>query len=236
METIIREIEFKNWLQENHKQITRPEKYIGTIKTISNDLKLHIEINSLFHIEEASKIKELYDLYFSILAFEKKNSRGNNMYSRAFDLYLEFMSEHQGNSFNDIIDIINSNKEGGEKETLILARLGQGRFKNSLIKRGGGCAISGYLNSDLLIASHIKPWSKCDNYEKVDPDNGLLLLPNYDKLFDKGLISFDDNGCILISEFFLDSEIFGIKKSLKIKLGRGSKKYMEFHRSNVFKY
>lgn len=229
------EVIFKNWIQENHKQITRPEKYIGAIKTISNDLKRHIEISSLFHIQETNEIKELYKLYFSILAFEEKNSRGNHMYSRAFDLYLEFMSENQDNCFSDIIDIIKSNKEGGEKETLILARLGQGRFKNSLLKKGEGCAISGYLNSSLLIASHIKPWSKCDNFEKVDPDNGLLLLPNFDKLFDRGLISFDDDGHVLISELFNDAEVFGIKRSLRIKLAEGSRNYMDYHRKNVFK-
>ncbi|WP_088163533.1 HNH endonuclease signature motif containing protein [Sphingobacterium sp. G1-14] len=137
--------------------------------------------------------------------------------------------------FNEIVDIVNSNKEGGEKEALILARLGQGRFKNSLIKKGEGCAISGYLNKDLLIASHIKPWSKCDNFEKVDPNNGLLLLPNFDKLFDKGLISFDDHGHVLISDLFTDAEIFVIKKSLKIRFRDGSKKYMEYHRLTVFK-
>ncbi|MGJ1442670.1 HNH endonuclease [Sphingobacterium siyangense] len=96
--------------------------------------------------------------------------------------------------------------------------------------------MSGYLNKDLLIASHIKPWSKCDNFEKVDPDNGWLLLPNFDKLFDVGLISFDDDGHVLISELFTDAEIFSIKKSLKIKLSRGSRKYMEYHRTNIFKY
>ncbi|WP_409049487.1 HNH endonuclease [Sphingobacterium sp. BIGb0165] len=53
--------------------------------------------------------------------------------------------------------------------------------------------------------------------EKVDPKNGLLLLPNYDIPFDRSLISFDNNGMILISELFSDTELFGIKKSLKIK-------------------
>lgn len=235
MDNTLQEIEFKTWLQENHKQITKPEKYIAAILTVSNDLKRHFEINSLFDVREINNLKELYKQYFSVNKFEDKNSRGNRMYSRAFDLYLEFISENQENSFNEIVDIIKSNKEGGEKEALILARLGQGKFKNSLIKKSEGCAISGYFNTDLLIASHIKPWSKCDNFEKVDPDNGLLLLPNFDKLFDRGLISFDDDGNVLISELFNDAEVFGIKKSLKIRLDEGSKKYMEYHRLTVFK-
>ncbi|MGJ1442671.1 hypothetical protein ACR788_15455 [Sphingobacterium siyangense] len=113
MDTTLKEIGFKSWLQENHKQITRPEKYIGAINTISNDLKRDFEINSLLEITEINNLKELYTLYFSVGKFEDKNSRGNRMYSRAFDLYIEFISENQENSFNDIVDIIKSNKEGG---------------------------------------------------------------------------------------------------------------------------
>ena len=54
--------------------------------------------------------------------------------------------------------------------------------------------------NELLVASHIKPWSISDANEKLDIHNGLLMCPNHDKLFDRGYISFDDTGRILISE------------------------------------
>jgi|GEM_PF-482416 len=233
--TYTEETFFKNWLKENHKRITRPDKYIGAIKTISNDLKPYTDMGSLFYLKDIDKVKELYDLYFSIPDFVAKNSRGNRMYSRAFDLYVEYLSSLPDNTSQDIIDIIRSEEKERQKETLILARIGQGKYRTDLIKIWKGCAISGYSDVSLLVASHIKPWSKSNNKEKVDPYNGLLLLPNYDKLFDKGLISFDKSGSIMISKLFADIEIFGIHNAMKIKLKTDNERYMEYHRNHVFK-
>jgi hypothetical protein len=53
---------------------------------------------------------------------------------------------------------------------------------------------------DVLRASHIKPWKKSSNDERLDPENGLLLLANIDILFEKGFVSFDDDGCMLVSK------------------------------------
>lgn len=65
----------------------------------------------------------------------------------------------------------------------------------------GRCAVTGVDNVDWLIASHIKPWRESTNAERVDPHNSLLLTPNYDKLFDKGVISFSpDDGRIILPE------------------------------------
>ena len=46
------------------------------------------------------------------------------------------------------------------------------------------CCLCGVDDDALLVASHIKPWAKSDEHEKLDLDNGLLLCPNHDKLFD----------------------------------------------------
>src|SRR5690606_18710610 len=62
-----------------------------------------------------------------------------------------------------------------------------------------GCAVTDVRLPELLRASHIKPWRWCTNSERLDPYNGLLLLPHYDHLFDRGYISFDDSGAILMS-------------------------------------
>lgn len=136
----------------------------------------------------------------------------------------------------DLADILQASVGITEKETLVLARIGQGKYRKELIEIWKGCAISGYYGTSLLVASHIKPWSHCSNKkEKVDHYNGLLLLPNYDKLFDKGLISFEDDGSILISNSLCDPEVFGIDDSIKINLKKRNKKYMRYHREQVFK-
>ena len=84
---------------------------------------------------------------------------------------------------------------------MVKLRVGQGYFRKALIERWKGCAVTGCKDESLLIASHIKPWSKCTTRaERLSPDNGILLSPNLDKAFDRGYISFDDNFKILIHD------------------------------------
>ncbi len=86
-----------------------------------------------------------------------------------------------------------------ERMQLAAARIGQGLFRRNLIAERGICAITGVDDTRLLIASHIKPWRVSSNQERLDTRNGLLLTPTYDKLFDRKLISFDDDKRILVS-------------------------------------
>lgn len=87
-----------------------------------------------------------------------------------------------------------------EKEQLIKVRIGQGKFKRDLLKLSDKCRLCSISDERFLIGSHIKPWSKCNlSDEQIDPYNGFLLCPNHDALFDKGLISFQDSGEIMIS-------------------------------------
>ena len=105
-----------------------------------------------------------------------------------------------------------------QKELLTFARIGQGKYRKDLIELWEKCSVSECNMTDLLIASHIKPWSESSNEEKLDPYNGLLLLPNYDKLFDKHLISFDDDGKIIISPQIKKEEykVLGISSNDKL--------------------
>ena len=87
----------------------------------------------------------------------------------------------------------------------------------------------------LLVASHIKPWAYSDNKERLDPFNGLLLLPNIDKGFDTGYISFDNTGKIIISKDLGDYRLFGINKEMQINIKDGNIPYFEYHRTHVYK-
>ena len=84
--------------------------------------------------------------------------------------------------------------ETTERVGLVLSRVGQGYFRKQLIDRWNGkCAVSGCSISKILIASHIVPWSEANDKERLDVDNGILLSPTLDALFDKHLISFKDD-------------------------------------------
>jgi putative restriction endonuclease len=86
----------------------------------------------------------------------------------------------------------------------------------------------------VLKASHIKPWRKCTGKEdRLDPQNGLLLNATLDALFDRGLISFNDDGAILISRIISDEEQrrLGIEKQMKLSK-QPSPKQIEYLRSH----
>lgn len=98
-------------------------------------------------------------------------------------------------------------------------RRGQQQFRESLLQHWRGCSVTGCSFHEVLIASHIVPWSEASDSERLDVFNGLLLTPNLDKLFDNYLISFNSHGEILISKS-LSSKAksdLGINPSLKLR-------------------
>lgn len=128
--------------------------------------------------------------------------------------------------------------ERTEQESIVKSRIGQGKYRDKLILFWGGCSVTGLKNISLLRASHIKPWRDCSNYERLDPMNGLLLHPTLDHLFDSGLITFDENGAILISEQLTleDAEILSVKRNNKLRETPDKlMQYMRYHREHVFK-
>ena len=105
------------------------------------------------------------------------------------------------------------------KEVIVKARIGQGLYRDKLIKKWDGTSsISNYSNTVFLIASHIKPWSDCNNEECIDVENGLLLKPDYDALFDKGYITFEDDGSIRISKILTEEDIQELRITPDIKI------------------
>lgn len=131
----------------------------------------------------------------------------------------------------------NPNLSETEKQQLIKARIGQGVFRDSLIKMWGGCCcVTGCNYVNVLRASHIKPWRESTNSERLDKLNGLLLSPNLDALFDKGLISFADDGKVLISQSLSDDvcKALGVSMHAKADLKSGHVKYMRWHREKIF--
>ena len=130
-----------------------------------------------------------------------------------------------------------NNIKATEKDSIVKSRIGQGIFRNELIEYWHGCAISQCPFTWMLIASHIKPWRNADNQERLDTYNGLLLLPNYDKLFDLGYISFTQTGKIMYSRLLdkFDREAIGLTSDLHlVKLENQHLKYLKYHNENCF--
>ena len=119
------------------------------------------------------------------------------------------------------------------RQALIDARLGQARFRADLLRLGQGrCALTGCAIEPILRASHIRPWRDADDESRLDPNNGLLLAAHADALFDRYLISFDDEGRLLLanslSEF--DLSALGLRAHMRIRLRPEQRAYMAHHR------
>lgn len=99
------------------------------------------------------------------------------------------------------VDADYANRPGEDVDAIVKRRIGQGSFRSLLEKiYGESCCVSGLANKRLLIASHIVPWSKASPTQKTDPENGLLLSVCWDAVFDKGFVSFGNDGAVLFSE------------------------------------
>ena len=90
-----------------------------------------------------------------------------------------------------------------ETERLVVQRIGQDIFRAALMDYWGArCPITGITDPALLRASHIVPWAECDDAQRLDVHNGLLLSVLWDAAFDTGLVSFADDGTALASPGF----------------------------------
>ncbi len=119
------------------------------------------------------------------------------------------------------------------------SRDGQGKYRDALLDECPYCPITMINDERLLIASHIKPWACSTDKEKVDPKNGYMLSPLYDRLFDRGLISFTDDRHIIISNWLSpkNKSRIGITDNQfiqRLPMDDKRKKYLKFHRDKVF--
>jgi hypothetical protein len=125
-----------------------------------------------------------------------------------------------------------------EREALIIARRGQGLFKERVMDIETRCRITGVTNPIHLRASHCKPWRDSDNQERLNGENGLLLTPTIDHLFDRGFISFEDSGVLIVSPVAHAPSLnrMGVETNGIVNVGvftEGQKEFLDYHRESV---
>jgi hypothetical protein len=153
-------------------------------------------------------------------------------------------AEHSLELRDDISDKeerrINERTDIGPTEirALTLARRGQGFFRKEVARLEHSCRLTGVTEQRHLRASHIKPWSKANDIERLDGSNGLLLSPHVDHLFDEGYISFRRNGTVLQSPQLSAQLLVRWRLDASMNVGnfsRNQEEYLEYHRDEVFK-
>ena len=116
----------------------------------------------------------------------------------------------------------------------------KGKYREKLLEQCPYCPFTKITDERLLIASHIKPWAASNDKEKVDPNNGYMLSPLYDKLFDRGFITFTFDRHVILSEFISPHtwKLIGLENNKFIQslpMDEKRKEYLKFHHESVFK-
>lgn len=124
-----------------------------------------------------------------------------------------------------------------EKAQLVRSRVGQGVFRMRVAKQEKKCRLTGVDNVAFLVASHIKPWRVSTNEERLSGSNGLLLSPHVDKLFDRGWISFSDEGEILIAKQAVAvAKAWGIDANITVGgFNLKQRVFLDYHRRKIYK-
>lgn len=137
---------------------------------------------------------------------------------------------------NDLL--IYDSETNTQRKSIVMTRIKQEELRNNALKILKICPFTEIDDKRLLITSHIKPWAFSNNRERLDINNVFLFSPLYDKLFDKGLISFTNDKKLLISKdlSLKNIENIGIFNNQIIDLLpiSGRERYLEYHRNNVF--
>ncbi len=242
---------FKAWLQTSYLQKTGQALAAGTqisriancstIEQIEGDLDEHFERDGMESI--------LRMLTYSVPDFEKGIApkhhipiRGNvwngtTTYRSAANLYRKFRIAQTGDEERAIDAILASLKLSARTERTAVQKIRttQKRFRYMVLEQWDyRCAAT---NSGLMLtAAHIKPWSKSNDEERQNPFNGLCLSPLYDRAFDKGLITFGNDGKVAASAKVPVKELKLVGVSLNVQLAGLTARhhaFLDYHRSEV---
>lgn len=230
---------FKDWLIKRGLSPSSADKYAGAVHGSLSQWAVESQIlaGPISALTSISAFNVAADKIRLLPIYMERNERGHNMYSSALSKFGDFLRDRFDGDIEADIDAILSDPDIGvtERQNLVKCRIGQGSFRQKLIGHWKACAVTGYKDTDLLIASHIKPWKACTNIERLDPFNGLLLAPNLDKAFDSGLMSFNHAGLVLLSPHLSNPEQLGISAEMNVRLSPRHEPFMRFHRDFVFR-
>jgi len=218
------------------------EGQIGDMKFIKGNLALRDHVSKgkrvfLFEYERSGFVKfvselEFYDVdFFETPDINKDNRIGIKFFFKRKGAYIpitpqQFVVKEVEQDESGIYDIVMPTKT--ERSGLVTSRIGQGAYRKRVIHRWQyQCAVTKFDKIEILIASHIVPWSKATNEERLDVHNGILLSPNYDALFDKHFITFSNQGKIVLSDKI---EKIGVTGQERIEgFSRYNLSYLERH-------
>lgn len=211
---------------------------IGNEDILRNSISTHSSVLTISEGMIMLKDDKTYDDLVEYLDVDILIDRNDKEYF--FDLFLAPLRDLKDFILEEEIVILPQIREitQTEKKQIISARIGQGIFRRNLIIDCSFCPITGIDDTNLLIASHIKPWRVSSNAERINHKNGILLTPTFDMLFDTGRISFTDDKELIISRLISEEN----RARLNLTDGmicdifhiEGREEFLDFHRREIF--
>lgn len=218
----------------NNAKVYRKLNNLSSENMFNRDLKDH----TLYNLESSNAtLLPVEKRDFKITGFGRADIwYGNETINEMVLNYITGIDTKRIEFLKDIEETT-KNLVGKDKEIMIKGRVNQGLFRSMLLDKYHECNLCRINRPELLIASHIKPWTASKPEERLDNNNGLLLCAIHDRLFDAGLITFDSTGKIIISSRLdqLNRTFSNIKDDMKISITPEIEEYMKYHRENIFK-
>lgn len=213
-------------------------KYSPVFEINKNTIRLkegvnYDQLNPYVQVD-INKNRENKEYFFDL--FDLPNQAIPSLESISNDLVTDVTVEER-----DLINQLQGSNEytQTEKNQIVKARIGQGVFRRNLIEDCPFCPITSVDDVNLLIASHIKPWRSSDNIERLNSKNGLLLTPTYDKLFDRGYISFREDKTLIISPQISTDNVTRLSLTPNMEIPNlpifGREEYFEYHRAEILR-
>jgi putative restriction endonuclease len=230
---------FEDWMRHRGLSASSIGKYAsaieGPLSAWATEAKL--TAGPLTALRSESAFKQIALEIQRLPIFQQRNETGHHMYSSALAQFAKYLADgHSGDVEEDIDQILTDpGLDATERMNLVKARIGQGVFRQKVLSHWKACAVTGFKDTNLLVASHIKPWRSCNSLERLDQFNGLLLTPNLDKAFDAGMITFLPAGPIMLSPQLTEPERLGISADMRVTLDAKHQPFMDFHRDVVFR-
>jgi putative restriction endonuclease len=226
------------------KSLVRPKDYINRLKAFFPE-----RYAPLRHTGDGLQSVYLTEVSagFAAILFELIGNEANSVSDAAgsvataeratpaLEPTLEAWGHHQETQILSAPDI-----EETERRALVLARRGQGVFRSNVRQIERACRVTRVERHEHLVASHIRPWRDSRNSDRLSGENGLLLTPTIDHLFDKGFISFEDRGRLIISPVAHKESLrrMGIPTERNINVGsfsEGQCRFLDYHRENILR-
>lgn len=229
------------WEERKRMVDALPDKIEFEVQEQSQIAGPRVYVNAVNRNNQAYKIIRELSLpnitYISIIKLLDKDNKLNYYFRLFADYFGE--AEHPYTIEKEQEQIEEGSADQKEKVQLYRARVGQGEYRIKLLEQCPFCPITLISDDRLLTASHIKPWAVSNDFEKTDPKNGFMLTPTFDRLFDRGFLSFTDDRKTILSPFLSNMTYskLGISdnKIITHLPTDGRELYLQYHRENILK-